>query len=90
MSERIQRGAVHVRDAAARREANARQRAQRNRERGDKELARRHERAADRQAAAAERAESNRLRDVALEGDRLREPDPAAAHEPGPEHDDAA
>jgi hypothetical protein len=48
MSQRVQRQARDLRDAAWEREKNARERAARNRERGEQLLARRHENAADR------------------------------------------
>jgi hypothetical protein len=76
MSERIQRRTADRRDAAREREANARDRAERNRERGEQFLAHRHDRAADNQAAAAEQAERERLADVAKEGERIGEPVP--------------
>ena len=76
MSKRVQRQARDRRDAAWEREENARERAARNRERGEDLLARRHEHAADRQAASAQAAEEARLADVAIEGEQLGEPQP--------------
>jgi hypothetical protein len=74
VSKEIQRRARDQRDAAKRREANARQRAERNRARDDQLLARIHENNADLQAEAAEAAERWRLADVEREGERLGEP----------------
>jgi hypothetical protein len=74
VSEEIQRRTRDRRDAAKRREANARERAERSRERGDEMLARIHEDNADMQAEAAEAAERRRLADVEREGERIGEP----------------
>jgi hypothetical protein len=81
MSERVQRRAADRRDAAEERAANAAVRAERNRERGEDFLARRHEGAAECQQAAADAAERMRLADVAVEGERLGEPGPAPERE---------
>ncbi|HEX6020948.1 MAG TPA: hypothetical protein VFZ00_03060 [Solirubrobacter sp.] len=72
MSEEIQRRVRERREAAKRRKANARERAERNRERGDGMLARMHEDNAE--AEAAEAAERRRLADVEREGERIGEP----------------
>jgi hypothetical protein len=68
VSEKIQRGAAERRDAARRRAANARARAEKQE---DPELERLHRRSADLQESAAEDAEALRLADVAIEGDQL-------------------
>jgi hypothetical protein len=80
VSEDIQRRARDRRDAAKRREANARERAQTNRERGDEMLTRLHEDNADLQAQAAQAAERQRLADVELEGERIGEPSTDTLH----------
>jgi hypothetical protein len=58
-----------------------RERAARNRERGEELLARRYEHAAERQAGSARAAEEIRLGDVAVEGEQLGEPEPARKRE---------
>jgi hypothetical protein len=73
MSERVQRRSGDRRDRARVREQNARERALRNRERGESMLARLHDDSAAAQAAVAEAAERLRLADVAVEGDKLGE-----------------
>jgi hypothetical protein len=63
------------RDRALEREANARERARRNREREDGRMARLHEAAANAQADAAHIAERRRAEDVEIEGEMLGEPE---------------
>lgn len=73
MSERIQKEAKQRADAAHQREANARQRARENEERGQPGMARLHRNSADLQADAASDAETLLDLDKEAEGDQLEE-----------------
>jgi hypothetical protein len=71
MSERIQRRAAQRRDAAQEREARARERAERSRDRGDERAGRVHDQTAFCHAKAADAAETARIADARVEGERL-------------------